>query len=580
MRKIGLILVLLLASLNAPAQTDDSAAKEKPAREQKLLEQILTDAKSLRLPENRAMVFARAGNWYWQADEKKARKLFQDAVGDLIAAQSEVQNDKNRQYFQGLLYGQSPRLDIINTISSRDAELALEYLAKSRPASIAEIIQNPNADQNSTVWQYARNEIAVEQRLLGLAAEQNPQTAIKRVRESLKKGVSYETIALLKKIYTKDAPAADDLARELAENFLQTDFSKNYQTSETVGQFINEMGRERTKDEKALQIPEDLLRRLVAKILDGWLDTKTVQPYGYWNCLAIVEKLFPERAARLKKKVEALNNSSQTEESVEYSKLVSGDTPPEEMMVRVEKLQTSSYRNEVYRAAAQKLAQNGSIAQAERIMQTNVSGEQAEYYLSTFYVNLSYQFANQGKFDEANNYVNQIPDENQRLSALINLANIVNQKNPKENAKAAENILNQARALIPDMPETVNEFNAALSLATAYAPFDAAQSFQLVESLLPSMNEIIQANFVVMKFRSYGGTRRNEMQIPISNNIGTYNLEGVLRVLKDKDFDRTLQIAGSFNRPEARVWLEMQLIDDNPAIIANLPINSRQMIID
>src|SRR5215213_5601213 len=100
-RKFFLFSLLLLFSFHVFGQNPDDAVKEKQERDLKLLEQILSDAKNLRLPENRAYIFARVGNSLWQTDEKTARKLFQNAVADLIAAQMEVQNEKvsNRQYF-------------------------------------------------------------------------------------------------------------------------------------------------------------------------------------------------------------------------------------------------------------------------------------------------------------------------------------------------------------------------------------------------------------------------------------------------------------------------------------------------
>jgi hypothetical protein len=319
-----------------------------------------------------------------------------------------------------------------------------------------------------------------------------------------------------------------------------------------------------------------MLRRVVTKMTDDWLDPKNPQPYGYWNCLAVVERLFPERAARLKKKIQNTSNQSQNEESERYTKLVSAETAPEEMVAQADKFQ-SSYRSEIYRAAANKFAQNGNIAQAEKIMQSNVFDEQSEYYLTQFYVNLAYQLAGQGKFEEANNYVNRITDEYQRIASLINLATAAYGRNPKENQKLAEGILNQARALIPEPPETQNDLNAATALATAYATFDTGESFRLLESLLPVMNELIQANFVLMKFRSYGGFRQGEIQIIGGNNLGVYNLDNTLRTLKDKDFDRTLQFANGFTRPETRIWLRMQLINENLQI-TNLPIQGRTFV--
>jgi hypothetical protein len=574
-RKFLLFSLILLFSVNVFAQNTDDAVKEKQERELKLLEQILTDAKNLRLPENRAYVFARAGNTLWLADEKRARKLFQDAISELLAAQMEVQSEKfnNRQYFQALIYGQTPRLEIINLIGSRDAELAIDYLEKTRPPVIAEAVQNPKNDNSSSIQQYARGEVALEQRLLGLAAEQNPQLAIKAVRDSMKRGISYETLNLLGKIYSKDPQTADKLAEEVAEAFLSLDFAKYSQTAETAGYFVAQMGRQRTPDEKSVKISDELLRRVVTKMTDDWLNPKNPQPYGYWTCMAVVEKLFPERAARLKKKLESNNKQTSNEESERYTKLMAAETAPEEMLAQAEKFQ-SSYRNEIYRAAANKYANSGNIVEAERIMQTNISDEQSEHYLVQMYVNLSYQLAGQGKYEEANNYINRITDEYQRINALISLANSAYGRNQKENQKLAEGILNQARALMAAPPETQNDFNAAALLATAYVPFDAGESFRILESLLPMLNELMQANYVLMKFRSYGGLRQGEIQILGGNNLGAYNVENTLRLLKDKDFERTLQFANGFERLETRLWLQMQLINENLQVI-NLPRGRR-----
>ena len=577
-RKFLLFSLVLVLSTGAFAQNTDVTVKEKQERETKLLEQILTDAKNLRLPENRAIVFAKIGSALWQRDEKRARKLFQDALTDLNAAQIEVQGEKTaKQFFQALIYGQSPRHDIINLISARDAELALEFLEKSRPAVIEEAVKNLKDDLSSTLQQYARNEIAVEQRLLGLAAEQNPQTAATRVRESVKKGISYETLNLLKKIHAKDPQTAEKLAVELVESFLSVDFSKNHQTSEAIGYFVAEFGRTPNENEKPLRVSDALLRRLVLKMTDDWLGAGNNQPYGYWNSSAVVEKFFPDRAARLKAKIERLNSQYQTEESQEYTKLMSGDTKPEEMIAQADKFQTA-YRNELYRSAAQKFASSGNIPQAEKIMHS-LNGEQSEYYLSQFYVNLSYQLIGQGKFAEAHSYINQIGDENQRINALIYLANSAYQRDKKENQKLAEGILREARALIPDLPETQNDFNGVATLANAYIQFDTDEAFRLLESMLPTMNELIQANFVMTKFRNYGGLRQNEFQITNSgNNLGIYSLEGTLRALKEKDFERAVQYAGGINRADARIWLQMHLVDENSSNVIQLPIQGRTFI--
>ncbi len=573
--------LLFLLSFSAFTQNKDDSAKEKLERETKLLEQILSDAQNLRLPENRALVFARVGSAYWKTDEKQARKLFQESVSDLMTAQTEAANEKNgKLYFQALIYGQSPRLDIINLIAACDAEWALELLVKTRPVRITEALATLSGDTITTAQQYANNEVTVEQRLISLAAEQNPQTAVKRVRESLKKGATYETLNLLRKIYAKDAETANQLAAEVVEDFLGKDLSKNQQTSEMIGYFIGEFGREKSAEEKSLSVSAKLVRDLELKLVEHWLNPKTSQLYGYWNSYTIIEKMFPDRFAAVKQKQEKLSRQYQTEEGLIYTKLTQSDTSPDELIAQAENF-SSGYRNEIYRIAADKYAQNGNLDQAEKILSSNISADDSERYLSQFYANLANQATAQGKFDTANGYANQIPDENQRLTSLIYLATQIFQKDPKENRKSALTVLEQARSLVPNPPENQNNFNGVLYLASAYVEIDPQESFRLIEPLTAPLNELVQANFLLAKFRSYGGYRQGELQMMSGNYLGVNNLENILKNLKDKDFDRTLQFTNGFIRLETRIKLQMQLIDDNllnGGVITNLPINSRQFI--
>lgn len=106
------------------ASTTDSAttaAKEKLRQETVLLEQILADAKNLRLPENRAFVYAKVGSVLWQTDEKRARALFHSSINDLITAQTDAETGKGKkEVLNNLIYGQMPRWEILNLIAVRE----------------------------------------------------------------------------------------------------------------------------------------------------------------------------------------------------------------------------------------------------------------------------------------------------------------------------------------------------------------------------------------------------------------------------------------------------------------------------
>jgi hypothetical protein len=98
-----------IASLTPLAQNADEA-KVKEQRRAALVEQILAEIPNLRLGENRAIVDVRVGNLLWDSDQKRARSLFQNAITELVNAQTQAEaNQKPTTYQNELLTGQTTR---------------------------------------------------------------------------------------------------------------------------------------------------------------------------------------------------------------------------------------------------------------------------------------------------------------------------------------------------------------------------------------------------------------------------------------------------------------------------------------
>lgn len=552
------------------AATATAAAKERVRQETALLEQILADAKNLRLPENRAFVYAKVGNAWWQIDEKRARALFQNSIIDLLAAQTEAEGEKNnQQYLNNLIYGQSPRWEILQTIAARDAEFALDALVKTRPSKIAQAISTLSVYNQSPISQNARSEIQAEQRIIALAAEQNPQRAVKFLRESLKKDVSNETLNLLRKIHQKDAETANQIAEEVGQKLFDTKLNEDNQDTSLIQNFLVEFGQEKTEETATMKVSDRLIRDLTEKTVKFALRPNATSFYVNPSAVKFIEKYFPSSLTQIKQK--QIKYENQNGQHAGYNKLMNGDAKAEELLSQADKY-PRSYRNEIYRRAAEKTASSGNIAEAQKIITSNLTEEESERYLSQFNYNLATQAIEQGKFNEANQFIKQMSDENNRLSALIYLATSIYQKDPKENQKWAATVLDQARALVSDTPEKMSEMNSLLSIAAAYASIEPAQSFRLVESLVSPLNEFSEASAVVAKFSDYANIRQGEYPINAGNNLlGVYSLTSVLQTLKSTDFDHVLRFTNSFNRLDVRLSLEIQLID------LNLLANSVQM---
>ena len=91
------LIVLLLAPMGAQTPEDQSAiaGREKQQKELELkkelekktfalLDEVITGASVLKLPENRLIIQASAADLLWQRDEKRARALFKSALDNLL----------------------------------------------------------------------------------------------------------------------------------------------------------------------------------------------------------------------------------------------------------------------------------------------------------------------------------------------------------------------------------------------------------------------------------------------------------------------------------------------------------------
>ena len=572
-RRIILLLIILTASFSSFAQETENIEKQK--RLLKLAEEILADAQNLQLPENRAVVYAQIGAQLWQTDKKRGEQLFQAAVGELINAQNQAANEPDENYTnQNLLYGQSPRLNILNQIANRDAEIALDLQIKSRPAMLAKMVAlfsaaGKNTNKALSSRHYAIQELNLENQLRIKAAEQNPERAVELFRESLKSGVTYNSINFLQNLYTKSPEAANKLLGEVFDKLLSMKLVKENRNGDNdfymLLNFLTTFGNTDNAESETLKASDAQLRNLADKVSNHWLNLKE-SIISNPGAAKIIERFFPNRAAQITKKSNAQNIDN--EEYKRYTELVKDGTTAEELLKEAENF--SNYRSSVYTQAAQKLAQTGNLAQAESVFNENFSDQEAKIYISSIYQNLANQEISQGSFDNAENIINKIIPKQNRVSSLIGLAQTIYVKNPEENKNRAIAILDKADFLIENPPVTLNDISMKINLAVALLQIEPERSFQIIESLIPPLNEYSRAQAVVAKYQNNGGTRNGEQILEYAQNNG-YNLGYVLPYLQDKDYNRTLQIINGFERFETRITFKLRLINQ----IQSLQINGK-----
>ena len=283
-----LMLSFALVSAQSPSPTPNASEKEKAQKELekqvlKILDDAVNEAGNLKLANNRAIVYAIAGDLYWKFDEKRARELFRNAGGEIINANAEFEKEKKETDDRYLQFFDSSgvRNDVLPMIAKHDADLALELLVQTRPAKITEALAKaalPNAKQDGNGYfnfdidqLRVQREIALEQSFAVFAAEQNPDKAIKLFKDSLAKGISWNVYPLLQKINKKDEKKAGSLADDVIKKIVDTDLTKRKEDLNAAIQFLqlatNPNAPKNTK-EKQFKFSDAQLKDLADKLVN------------------------------------------------------------------------------------------------------------------------------------------------------------------------------------------------------------------------------------------------------------------------------------------------------------------------
>ncbi len=322
MSLILLSFTFLSAQITLPTQL--ASEKEKVQKELekqvlKVLEDTVSEAETLKLANNRAIVYAIAGDLYWKFDEKRARELFRRSGNEILAANADAEKEKKESDgsdYEEFFDSTDVRNDVLPMIAKHDADLAIVLLAQTRPAKIAEALAKaaqPNAKQNNGMFNFnpdqyrVQREIALEQSFAVLAAEQNPDKAIKLIKDSLSKGISWNVLPLLQKLNKKDEKKAALLADDVVAKILDTDLTKksdDLSAAIRFVQFSTDPNAPKNSKEKEFKFTDTQLRSIADKLVNTFMQpSNSLQmTMAMAQVMPGLEKLVPEKTPLLKQK--------------------------------------------------------------------------------------------------------------------------------------------------------------------------------------------------------------------------------------------------------------------------------------
>ncbi|HQU83450.1 MAG TPA: hypothetical protein PKY59_10010 [Pyrinomonadaceae bacterium] len=564
--------------------TESQSEKEKKQKELEklvleMIDQAVSDAPTLKLSQNRAIVYVLAGDLYWKFDEKRARELFRNAGSELILLNAESEKEKKETddpYAMMFEFG-GPRNEILPIIAKNDADLALELLVQTRSAKLTEAIaksSQPNAKQSDGMFNFdpdnyrVRQEVSLEQRFAALAAEQNPEKAIKLIKESLAKGLSEQLMPLLQKVYQKDEKKAASLADDIVQKIVETDLSKKNSDMGIALRFLTEAtnpNKPKTQGKKFFSFSDAQIKTIANKLFDTFIQpTASLEmTMALTSAIRSFEKVLPEKAALLKQKqTEAMKNlPPELKRFQQQEKLWNPNSTPEEILADLPKLNEYE-KASAYQSLINKIAQIDDEARAKKLID-EIPDEKTRTNASEAYESAKInRAASDGKLDEAKKMIGNLSKKKTQIQKLVTLAMQFYKKGSKENLETAANLMKDAKGLANEYPEDEDELNDLMEIVKGYALIEPNEAFRIFDPIVDQINDFVQASAILSK---YNKRNRSFKKGELLMTTNSFTWDGLLlfryiiqiQMLGKADLQRMNTFSDKFQRSDARTIVKL-----------------------
>lgn len=567
---------IFCAPLLAQAPPRDRTALP-PAKQAKVGDEILANTESLQLAENRSIALARVGALRCTDDPKGSRELLQRSINELADSVA-TEPAPGQQPYDIYSPAASARSLVLNVVAGCDAELALRSLERTRPLSVQKALNKAPetagkigspGDQTGNI---ASSEFALRQRLVLLAATQDPDRNAKLLQDTIKGDLTSETLRLLTKLFEKNPEAANALAADTVERLASASYSLPSNSSQLV--LATNILLSATKDSKpgvaVLKFEDAAIRSLSGKVIAYLLSVDPRVAAGFVQpMIRVAEKFSPGSVVALRK-IEASRyppGSAGIGASSGAQKLL--ETPnqtPSQLIADAGKL-PQAQRAPVIQQAANKMAEFDQFSSAMELLNANFTGTALENALESLRWWYAGYLMNHARWEDAETVIDAMNISNQR-SASIQLSSKAFQSDAVKNKDLAVRVLEKVRNTLPQRPTDQTELSQFMQLAAALAPISVDDAFRLMDGITIPLNDLADATIVVQAFQHTQLSRSGEFRLAFSG-FGFHIDQNVFRKLAVLDLDRTLQSISSFSRREIRVAILLGLLDSKTSDIGS-----------
>ena len=627
-KKFAAILILAMSAVlgfgqepASPTATAQATPDPEQLQEEKLklerkatvlLDQVVTEAQGLKLPENRVRVQITAADMLWERSQARARGLFADAAASL--GQMTLDADRtDRAEIQTL---NQLRQELVLTAARHDAELAYQLLRSTQSASAS----NGGNDRRFP----ADPQSNLEQSLLATIANTDPKVAYQKANESLDKG-EYPTALgrVLSQLQTKDPEAFQKLSDKTLSR-LGSDTLLTSREATTLAMSLLMPGprvastsaeTNKTDANPGQVLSETAYRDLMNNAVTASLAVTSLGPgpgirpgagrgqfrgaqpnpqstaqnppdetqvrqnnarallFSLASMLPQIEQYLPERAAAVRQKMTDLgmgNNPMLTfggqmrnamQQNTSDSLEAAAKVAPPQMQPRL------------YQQAAQKAIDEGNPDRAAQIANDHLDETARNRIMQA----VDFKRIGTGVAPEKLNDIKlklaALPSDSDRVKYLLDLATATQKDNPK----LALRFLEDARTLASKRATNFREFEDQLRVARGFASIDPKRSFEVLEPGIAQLNELLAAAQVLNGFE-IDVFRDGELPLQggsdLGNMVARYGQE--LAALAKVDFERARMTADRFQLTEPRLMARLSIVQGALGVRSNLTSNNRR----
>ena len=622
--------------VRAQEQPTQQTATEDPEKEKKaeretnayrLLDQVLDEAQSLRLTENRVRVQIAGGDLLWGQNAGRARSLFTmaaDGVAELLRMQSMAEQDRRDGPNQG--GGMRPqnvrffqlRQELVLSAARHDAQLAYQLLAATKPP-----VTIQTADQRGR--QPFTSEDNLEQTLLARIASLDPKLAAQNAELMLDKGQFPRTLPEVINQLARQDPEA---AKKLADKTVKRIQAANLLTNNEVGSLVQALlspGPRQPASEGAAQTAATASRGRVPvldqsafiDLLSTVIDTALKATPGQNNqrapatprrgptgpggrgttggqppseaqteqnnarrwlaslqpMMPMVEQYLPARVAPVRQKMSEMGMSNIPANFTQTFNSLQGN-PSADALVQAAANAPQQMQTRLYQQAAYRALEEGDTERARQIANDHLQNNARDAVMQRIDFREMAMKADGARIEDVRQAVAKLQTDNEKLNLLLQVARDAE----KNNQKLAVQVLEEARQMTSRRATNYNHFEQQLKVAHAFATVDPARSFEILDPGISQLNELLAAAAVLSGFE-INMFRDGEMTLQggngLTSTISRYGQE--LAVLARNDFERAETLAGRFQFAESRIMTRLSIVQ---GLLDVSPNNSRRVRLD